>query len=577
MMLAGASLGSSALASLTPLSTATSDDQALQPLNVYLNGIQWTQWVQCNTLQIDDTLGEQVTCTLTIVNAFSAPALGDSIEVRYYSQTLFAGTIDNIVRSVNNTLTVKTWECSCTDWSQILMRRIIRRNFTNMSINQVCSSLLDNELSGENLTLGHSDSALSIPLIDSQSGRAFDVLRDAAGVTGQTMYVDFNKSIQFRSTSNDAAPLALDITNIETASLRTDRETYRNAQTVVVTGTPAANTDAATVIIARQDDDQIASRIAVEGGTGIYERLEEVTHPTSNDPASLGLLGIGYALLRLSTSGQPRQILSCRVRSYGFRAGQFASVTIESLSISGTWLIQRVSISDSDGKGLVHSMELVQSSLQERAYESWLSIVKAGKVTVQMPSAQTNNSQLYNTPGSYSFTVPAGVTTLEIEVLGASGGGAGGLKIIQPSTGGIYDAANGGDGGNGGRAVSIVSVVAGQSIDIVVASKGSGGARASYAASVSPPQYSGAGTAASGASYAQRSGVTLCQGNGGGGGAGAKASGTTATDGAKGSNGSGVGDVVTVGGGKAGGAGGHGYNPYSNGSAGQDGSVEVRW
>ena len=568
MMLAGAPLASCALASETSLSTATEDAWASRPIDVLLNGVSWRDWVQVNTLQIDDTLGEQVSATFTIVNPTAAPVVGTVVEVRYYAQTLFSGTIDRITRATNNTQTYKTWDCTCTDWSQILMRHIIRRNFSYVSVQQLVESLLQNELAGEALAFGTADKATSIPYIDSQSGRAFDVLRDSAGVTGQTFYVDFDKRIQFRATTNDAAPLDLDLTTVELATVKTDRETYRNIQIVTVTGTPPnTSTDALTSTIIRQNDNQITARAAIEGGTGRYENYEDVTHPTSNDGVQCQLMAIGYAQLRLAVSGVPRETLTCRVRAYGFRAGQFASLDLASLGVSGTWLIQRVSLHDEDGKRLIHEMELVRSSLQQRAYESWLAIVKAGKLVVQMPSAITTNSQVFNTPGATTWTVPAGVTVAQFTCIGGSGGGGGGAVTVH-----------GGMGGNSGKAVTIRSVVEGDVYTVLVGSAGTPGANEYNF-------FSDDGTDGTNGTLSSvgLSGTVYCQGDAGGGGTRGRDVYPFYGNGIDGSPGSGIGDAVSVGGGQTGGMYGTGTGPAGGGYQGpeplpgMDGNVEVNW
>ena len=586
MMLAGTALASSALASQTGLSTIIDDPLVLRPIDVTINGVSWRTYIQVNTISIDDTLGEQTSCLFTIINPLELPEVGDVVEVWYYAEGLFSGTIDRIVRRVNNTQTARAFECTCTDWSQVLIRRIIRRNFSNLSIQNLCDSLISNELAGEGLTFGTADKATAIPLIDSRSGRIFDVLRDAAGVTGQTFYVDFNKQIQFRATTNAAAPLDLDLTTLEAATITMDRETYRNVQTVIVTGTPPdSSTDPSESTIIRQNDAQIAERAALEGGTGRYEMIEEITHPSSNDGVDCQLLAIGYATLRLAVSGLPRQTLNCRVRGYGFRSGQFASLDVPTLDVSGTWLIQRTQMTEQDGNKLIYELELVQSSLQQRAYESWLTIVQAGKLVVQMPSAITTNSVTFNTPGADSWTVPAGVTVVQITCKGGGGGGGG------PNT---YDyvgsgvGANGGAGGASGKAVTILTVVEGQELDITVGSGGLGAVNRLWTGSGLVQVYGYDGDPGT-ATYVQLAGSVKCQGNGGGGGSGGDwiyplgggggpgtSGGAYWFAGTTGIPGGGVGDAISVGGGSTNAAGGLWTNG-SDGADGLDGEVTIAW
>src|SRR5262249_30995632 len=279
----------------------------------------------------------------------------------------------------------------------------------------------------------------------------------------------FDKKLEFRSTTVENAPTALVSATVEDAKGKTDRETYRNVQTVYAEGTPQnSNESKLTVIKSSRNDDQIALRKAVEGGSGLYEEIEKITHPTSNDGADLGLLALGYARLRLATSGVPRRTVQCRVRGWGFRAGQIVTVTIPQADASGEWVIQRARLSEQDGHSLIYDLELTQSSLQQRAYESWIALVQKGKVTVVMPGSITTNLQTFNTPGTFSWVSPI-TGTAEFTCYGASGGG-GGAGIQEIFSG------NGGKGGDSGKAISIVSVVAGQTYTIVVGTAGIAGA-----------------------------------------------------------------------------------------------------
>lgn len=76
------------------------------------------------------------------------------------------------------------------------------------------------------------------------------------------------------------------------------------------------------------------------------------------------------------------------------------------------------------------------------------------------------NYQLFGIPGSYTFTVPAGVTSLRVVVIGAGGGGGAGS--------GGWGSGGGGACG-GGVAGQVVSVTPGQNFPVTVGYGGAGG------------------------------------------------------------------------------------------------------
>ena len=72
----------------------------------------------------------------------------------------------------------------------------------------------------------------------------------------------------------------------------------------------------------------------------------------------------------------------------------------------------------------------------------------------------------YTTPGSYNWTVPAGVTSLQIVAIGGGGGGSGALSIDG----------SGSAGGSGAMVTATLSVTPGQLIALVVGGGGTAGA-----------------------------------------------------------------------------------------------------
>lgn len=82
----------------------------------------------------------------------------------------------------------------------------------------------------------------------------------------------------------------------------------------------------------------------------------------------------------------------------------------------------------------------------------------------------------FTTPGDSSFQVPAGVTSLLVEVWGAGGGGGGGCSGYNSTIpGSSFAGGGGGGGGSGAYARSVLPVVPGTTLTIRIGAGGGGG------------------------------------------------------------------------------------------------------
>ena len=131
--------------------------------------------------------------------------------------------------------------------------------------------------------------------------------------------------------------------------------------------------------------------------------------------------------------------------------------------------------------------------------------------------------QTYTTPGTYTYTVPAGITELVLQAFGAGGGyntgGGGGGSVVERNTGSVLLVAGGGggggstneSGGGGGFGQATVSVTAGEDLDIWV---GGGGNCDGAGGGVSGGAFGTSGTNGGNSTYGGGGGDTS-GGNGG--------------------------------------------------------------
>ena len=142
-------------------------------------------------------------------------------------------------------------------------------------------------------------------------------------------------------------------------------------------------------------------------------------------------------------------------------------------------------------------------------------------------------AQTFTTQGAWTYTIPAGVTRIQVQVSGAGGGGGG------------ADNARGGNGGNGARITAIISVTPGQVLSgtigqgggsaftsgsttfgyVPCTGNGAGGAGAAAggtgaAANCPGAGFSGSGAGGGGSTSLAIDGIVFIQAGGGGGGAG---------------------------------------------------------
>lgn len=124
-------------------------------------------------------------------------------------------------------------------------------------------------------------------------------------------------------------------------------------------------------------------------------------------------------------------------------------------------------------------------------------------------------AQTFDTPGSWNYTVPAGVSTIQLQIAGGGGGGGG------------ADSARGGDGSAGAQITAVVAVTPGQTLSGTV---GGGGVTGHTSGDISfgfGPPCTGGGGGGSGFGAGGAGANTNCPGAGYSGGGGGGGGGTT--------------------------------------------------
>lgn len=173
-------------------------------------------------------------------------------------------------------------------------------------------------------------------------------------------------------------------------------------------------------------------------------------------------------------------------------------------------------------------------------------------ILVLICAGRVNAQTKYETPGTYTWTVPPCVYEVTVKVWGAGGGGGGVIAIMRSSNDSEACAGAGG-GGGGGYSSSTMAVTPGQTYTIVVGAGGTGGS-------------SGAGTWNGGISTQPSGGATGGLSSFNGFGANIQATGGTGGGGAGSYNNNNSNDVNTVGSAGVGGNGSGGSVIFAGGN-----------
>jgi len=112
------------------------------------------------------------------------------------------------------------------------------------------------------------------------------------------------------------------------------------------------------------------------------------------------------------------------------------------------------------------------SQIQVATVESTTAIALDSERVSLLVFGSEKQSLVFSAPGSYSYTVPSGVTRITASIFGAGGGGGGGGWSNCAGQSG--DAYGGGGGGSGGYITQVFNVTPGETLTINVGLRGAG-------------------------------------------------------------------------------------------------------
>jgi len=166
------------------------------------------------------------------------------------------------------------------------------------------------------------------------------------------------------------------------------------------------------VIVEIQDSGKISERQGVEGGSGVYQNVEDFEHLDGQTIATDKAVALLRKYGRLPTK------LSFETHFSGLQAGQLLSVAIPELNLSGAWLIESMTIEDLGADRLIYKGTAVDGEHLGGWVEFFRKFSDQGGIFTarQNEVLQTINSESDTIDSSDVLTPVEDSTTTEWEV-----------------------------------------------------------------------------------------------------------------------------------------------------------------
>lgn len=396
--------------------------------------------LKVGSLSVSDEINSRNTCSFTLWSSTGfRPNIGQQIVVTEDADTIFSGTIDEIVetREVNMYGTeLNEFQIQCVDFNQICDRHHVSRIYSNQTMQAIVQDIVLQDLFGEGISsTGYIETGPIIERAIFNYQSVTEAFNDIADLTGYAWNVDYNKELHFFARETNTAPFSLTDTsnNFRRVRVKTSREQYRNKQ-IIRAGQDVTNsrtetffgdgalqtfnlsypvayeptitldTVAQTVGIRNvdtgmqwywaknekeishditlgaisstqvlsvtyqglfsliltdiKDQVEIAARSAIEGGTGVYENVEDDPDLDTNNMAVDKANGL------LRRFGKIASSIEFETDTAGLQSGQLIDINITTHGINGQYLIDTVNISDISGQFLRYDIRALSGESQ---------------------------------------------------------------------------------------------------------------------------------------------------------------------------------------------------------------------
>jgi hypothetical protein len=208
------------------------------------------------------------------------------------------------------------FDAAASDYNLIADRRIVAAEYEATAFEDIVDDIVTTYLTGEGITQTGVEAGETIDKLVLNYVTVTEAFNQLSEITGKAWFIDEDKDLNFADLTSVPAPADLDgaIALRDTVKIRPDRQKYRNRQTIL------AGTEMFPIVATAEDAAEIAARAALEGTSGIYERVTEAgADITSGDVA------LEYGGDLIARFSEVPKIIELDTRTAGFRAGQSAT------------------------------------------------------------------------------------------------------------------------------------------------------------------------------------------------------------------------------------------------------------
>jgi hypothetical protein len=324
-----------------------------------ISGEDKTSILKARTLNIKRRAEGRNECGFSLAMPYASynPPIGAEVVVSSDGQVIFGGVVKErrIQRLNSKGVMYCLIRIFCQGYNHIPKRRTIQYNPDNITAGAAIRHMLETVLYQEGIQEGVIEDGIVLHNYNAYCRSVRDILDDLAEACGFKWYIDEQKLLYFlREDEIRNAPYSIiengSFTDFGEVEVEDSLEGYRNKQFV----------KSGDIVAVVENSDEIASRIAIEGGTGVYgDVLENTTVQTTEDAENLA-----NDLLNRYGQHVPAA-LSFSTFTSGFDAGQRLEVNLPSLGASGSYLIEEMGISDVGNGVLKYSIDAVKKNFDK--------------------------------------------------------------------------------------------------------------------------------------------------------------------------------------------------------------------